>query len=301
MEKNMSNLTLNERVVKTLEIVEKRGYNLTLKKLSENLLGGKIDIKKLKYNVRSFKNIDFDGVFIATLGNLYLKKCMKRRLTNDKLQPIYLKIAEEYSVDYVKFFPRVRCIMTAGSMATEGLGDDDDIDLNIVVQDGSKYTSYLFAILLSLKYSIKYRKQFNEKYLGLLTKVICISVIWEEHQVLSFTRRDEQIAYELLNVDILYNHTFFNNMLKDNRWLNNWFPQVFQKKHHIQEKMNNVSPKRMKKTLPNIIENISMAIMFFFFKIIRMTRSKNQALQDRMDTVEKVKHPYGLFDVPKKR
>jgi len=298
MEKNMSDLNLNERVVKTLEIVEKRGYNLTIKKLSEVLIGGEIDKEELKRKIKNFKNVNFDGTFVATSGNLNTKKCMNRMVTNDNLQKIYTKIAEEYTTDYQKFCPWVKCIMVSGSMSTEGLGENDDIDFNLIVEDDSKYTSYLLSILLSLKYSIKYRNQFKEKYLRFLTKVICISVIWEEHQVLPFIRRDDQIAYELLNSKVLYNQKFFNNMLDHNLWLKNWFPQVFKKGSTIKK---DILSKHDKRILPNIIENISRKIMCALYIIIKTSRLKNIVQKERMSLCEKVKHPYGLFDIPKKK
>ena len=42
--KNEKNCDLKNRILKTLKIVEDREYNLSIEKLSNNLIGGEIDI-----------------------------------------------------------------------------------------------------------------------------------------------------------------------------------------------------------------------------------------------------------------
>jgi len=298
MNEKIKNMSLNKNVHKTLEIVEKRGYNLTIEKLSKNLLGGAIERELLLQKIKNFKNIDFDGEFIATKGNLNIRKCKKRKSTNDQLQNIFLKVANQFTADYIKICPWTLCIMIAGSMATGGLSEDDDIDLDIVVQDNSKYLSYLLAILLGLKYSIKYRKQFKSQYFNFLTKVICISVIWEEHQVIPFTRKDEQIAFELLNAKIIYNPSFFYKMINHNTWLKSYFPQIYKKNQHLQNKNNDLFIINGKKISSRTTEYLARLTMVILFKLVRFTRLKNHKLRERMDLVEKVKYPYGLFDIP---
>ena len=51
--------TLEKRIIKTLEITEERGYNLTIEKLSNLLIGGKEPISKLKNTIRKSKKIEF--------------------------------------------------------------------------------------------------------------------------------------------------------------------------------------------------------------------------------------------------
>lgn len=295
----MDDNNLEKRIEETLRITESRGYNLTKQKLADKLIGGKITIDQLEYAVKSMKNIVFDDFFIATTENPYFEKCKDRKEKNSHLNKIFLRIAKEFIDEYIQICPWVYCIMLTGSIGSEGVCEKDDIDLDLVVEDHTKYFSYLIAILLSLKYSIKYKKQFHDKYLGFISKVICISVIWEKHQVLPFTRKDEQIAFELLNVKVMYNSNFFRKILHNNLWLNNFFPQIFEENEYKKDNKVDEISISTKKKCPRIFENISFAFMFFFYKIIILSRSKNPALKDRMNLVEKVKYPYGIFDVPR--
>ncbi|HIH29423.1 MAG TPA: hypothetical protein HA260_06425 [Thermoplasmata archaeon] len=51
-------------------------------------------------------------------------------------------------------------MLLSRSMASEGLGKGDDIDFDLIVPDDLKYTSYLLALLLRVKYSFRYGKDF---------------------------------------------------------------------------------------------------------------------------------------------
>ncbi|HIH00196.1 MAG TPA: hypothetical protein HA258_06380 [Thermoplasmata archaeon] len=48
--------------------------------------------------------------------------------------------------------------------------------------------------------------------------MICISFIWETHQVLPFQRNDGQLAFELLNAKVIYNPDFFRYFIRKNEW-----------------------------------------------------------------------------------
>lgn len=289
---------LQKRIEKTLKITEERGYNLTKKKLSEQLIGGKISINQLELTINSMKNIVSDDVYVSTKKNSYFKKCKERKEKNDQLNRTFLSIAKEFVDDYVKICPWVYCVMLTGSVASEGVCEDDDIDFNFVVNDGTKYISYLIAIILSFKYSLKYKKLFNYKYLGFISKVICVSVIWEKNQIFPFTRRDEQIAYEMLSVRILYNLDFFRKILHNNSWISNFFPQIIEKNGFKLDKEADNFIISEKKRWPKIFENLTFTLMYFANKIIIYSRLRNLDLKNRVNLVEKAKHPYGIFDVP---
>ena len=292
-------LNINERILKTLRIVEERGYNLSLDKLSKYLIGGSISVKDLKREINNIKNIDFDGNFVATPGNLKTKKCLKKSKTNDKLKIEYLKIAQDFVLDYVNLCPFIECIMVAGSMASDGLGYDDDIDMNVVVKDGTKYYSLLIGILLSIIYSIKYREKFNVRWSNLIGKVICINVVWESFQVFPFLRCDERLAYELmLNTKVLYNRDFFKKILKKNVWLNNFFPQIYD----FIDLYNDYELsflKNMKKYLPRFVELSSRFIVFLIYYLLRATIFWHEDIIKKMDENQKIKYPYSVVDIPK--
>jgi len=286
--------------MKTLRIVESRGYNLSVEKLSRNLVGGSIDPEELEKIVKNLDYIDFDGTFVANPAMLRSEKCRKRALANGKYQTRAIEIAGEYAQQYVRLNPWVKCVMVTGSAATGGFCEEDDIDFNMVVKDGTKYTSYVLALLLGLRYSYRYGKLFGPKYIRGVPKVICINVIWEEHQVEPFIRQDEQMAFELFNSKVLYNNNFFHRMVANNSWIRKWFPQ-FQTKNYengyATDKYEIGPPNREKRT-PHLIESVARNTLFSLFKLVRLIRTSKADTRSRMEFVERAKYPYGIFNVP---
>jgi predicted nucleotidyltransferase len=190
---------LEERILGTLALAESRGYNLTLEDLSARLLGGPAPVEALRETVHSHEGLDFDGTFVGLKGRLRAGKCARRKEANSKWLPLALSVAQEYARDLVRLCPHVRCVMLSGSAASGGFCPEDDIDLNIVVRDGTKYTSYVAALLLSLRFSVRFGRSIGSRYVPGVPKVICLNVVWEERQAIPFARRDAQLAFELLN------------------------------------------------------------------------------------------------------
>jgi hypothetical protein len=281
--------SLEKRIRQTLLLAEERGYNLTIEQLSKKLLGGQVPLSELALVLKTSSDFDSDGVFIATNGNLYLEKCKNRHISNSKLEAIYTPIAAKYISHYIKLCPWVNCILVSGSMASDGLGQGDDIDLDIIVPDGLKYTSYFLAVVLSALYTVQYRKFFRRWY------VVCISVVWECHQVLPFQRNDGQLAFELLNAKAMYNPAFFTYVLSQNTWLKTYFPQVYE---HI-EKNNefcDIVPQVKKNILTRVVESLSRHILFITVKIAMNTVFHHHNIRHHI----RLKYPYALFDIPKK-
>jgi hypothetical protein len=289
MTDNNTDQLLEQRIYQTLQLAEERGYNLTIGQLSTLLIGAVVPEYALRQIIPTLKNIEIDSDFIATKGNLHLHKCQQRQQSNVHLQPYYQCIATKFINEYTRLCPWVTCMMISGSMASEGLGEGDDIDFDLIVPDGLKYTSYLLALLLSFKYSLILGKQFWRRY------VICISVIWEMHQVLPFQRNDGQLAFELLNAKVVYNPGFFTHLVSKNEWLKNYFPQMYQRidmsSHH-----GNVLPQEKKRLPGRFIEYVSKNILFLTVTIAMKTVFRDHNIRHRM----MVKHPYALFDVPGK-
>ena len=289
--------SLGERIAGTLALAESRGYNLTLENLSTRLLGGPAPVEELREAVLRQGGLDFDGTFVGLRGRLRTEKCARRKEANGKWLPLALTVAQEYARDLVRLCPHVRCVMLAGSAASEGFCPEDDIDLNIVVRDGTKYTSYVTAALLSLQYSLRYGRKIGSRYMPGVPKVICINVVWEDNQAIPFARRDGQLAFELLNSVVLYNQGYYRRMLAANAWMSDFFPQMFAQNCHDgpgavpEAEAGHGRPSRA-------IERISRRMLFAMHGIVWGLRATRPDLRERMVLVEKVKRPYGIFDDP---
>lgn len=288
---------LGERVRRTLALAEGREYNLTLERLSALLMGGPADVEALRDTILSDVGLEFDGTFVGHRGRLRTDKCARRKEANGKWLPVALTIAQRFARDYSRICPQVKCVMLAGSAASGGFCPDDDIDLNIVVGDGTKYTSYVAALLLSLEYSLRYGNRIGARYIPGVPKVICINVVWEERQAIPFARRDGQLAFELLNSVVIHDRAFYLRLLDANAWVADYFPQI--SSATVRNGAVPDDPGRKTTAKPSrAMESISRRVLFALYDLVWGLRARQPRLRERMLLVEKVKRPYGIFDVP---
>jgi hypothetical protein len=281
---------VENRIRGTLLLAEERGYNLSIEQLSKNLLGGQVPVSELSLFLKTHTEFDSDGVFVATKGNLDAEKCRTRQKSHVELYPLYSHVATQYISHYVRLCPWVNCIAVSGSMTSDGLGPGDDIDLDVIVPDGLKYTSYLLGVLLSMLYTLRYARAFKRFY------VICVSVVWEIPQTLPFQRNDGQLAFELLNTNPWYNADFFSYVISQNPWLKNYFPQLYET-HGAKNHLRTMDAKHKKGMLTCLVESASKHLLFLTVKLTMNTVFRHHPIRHHMN----VKYPYALFDDPRKK
>ena len=286
---------IEQRILRTIKLVEERGYGLTLRKLSKGLIGGPIGIDHIRRAVAASDKFSFDGAFVCVPGSGNVFKCHDRRKSNRTLGPVYLKIAKEYVSELSRLCPWVECIMLSGSAASGGIALGDDLDFDIVTKDGTKFITYLLALALGLKYSIKNKTLFKDRYFGFLPKVVCVNVVWEKRQVLPFVRQDEQMAYELMISKVMFNQRFHAKMIRRNLWLKDYFPQLLdrtlQDPDLVEHRERIASVKR-----PRIMNIVASKLLQSLYQIIKLSRKNELEKLRRMEFVEAKKRPYGLFD-----
>jgi hypothetical protein len=217
---------------------------------------------------------------------------MTRTEADKELGPLYRRIAREYSSELSSACPEVRLIMVGGSTSSNGLCRGEDLDFDIVVQDGQKYSTYLRSLYLGLKYSIRYRELTKERYFWTIPKLICINVIWEVSQVAPFTRKDEQLAYEVFNCEVLHGRDFYDGMIRANPWIIEIFPQIGVGHQGPSLPAGTASKGR------SVRESMSRSVVFSLYRMVRLSRLFSPKRKERMDRAESVKYPYGMFDDP---
>jgi len=221
---------LNGRIEKTLAIAARWGYGLSVDQLARLLYGGSVPEAEIVRALRDASGVAREDGFATVLGREdLLAKSIDRHRTNGALASTYLGIARDFARDLLRHSPFVRAIAVSGSTASGGLGVGDDVDLNLFSESGAKYVVYLTAILLGIKYSLRYHRRFahGSPYLGVLPKVTCINVVWTEAECRPFVRQDASLAFELLRSKPIFGTDHYRQVLGANPWLGDHFPQVF--------------------------------------------------------------------------
>lgn len=220
---------LSGRIVKTLDIASRWGYGLSVDQLSRLLYGGPAPEAEVARGLHEAIGVAREDGFATVAGREdLLTKSIERHRTNSALADAYMGIAREFARDLLRHSPFVRAVMVSGSTASGGLGQGDDVDLNLLAEEGTKYVVYLTALLLGVKYSLRYRRRFakGSSFLGLLPKVTCVNVVWTEPECRPFVRQDAFLAFELLRSKAISGTDHYRAVLDANPWLEEHFPQV---------------------------------------------------------------------------
>jgi hypothetical protein len=273
----------------------RRGYNPTTYHLAIKLLGGHEDVSMVEETIENAEGLDLKDGLAFIEGKSYIEMCKARLAVNGQHQPVYRGIAEAFTRDLVTACPWVKCVMLVGSVATGGLCLGDDLDLNVVVENGRKYSTNVIGSLLNRKYSYRHSRDLEMEKEGhyLVPMVVCLNIIWEESQVMPLARQDEQVAYELFSADVLYGQDYFDRMLTSNEWLRDHFPQMYDDMDISVEALEPSSNGRT-----GLMEAVSRRGLFAFERLVRMYLSRRPGTVERMDHYDRLKHPYGLYHVP---
>lgn len=285
------------RITGTLKLMASRGYNPSTEHLASRMLGGDAEVSQVVAAIAEAEDLDSRDGLAFVKGMSYIEMCKQRLEANGHHQPMYRQIAEDFTRDLVAACPWVKCVMLVGSVATGGLCQGDDLDLNLVVEDGRKYSTNVMGSLLNRKYSYRYRKALAMEREGhyLVPMVVCLNIIWEESQVMPLARRDEQVAYELFSADVLHGLDYYHRILVSNEWLRDYFPQMYGGLLHSTELQ---APNWNGRT--GMMERLSRSGLFAFERLVRMYLSRKDGTVERMDHYDALKHPYGLYHLPGK-
>lgn len=213
------------------------------------------------------------------------------------------EIALRYARDLVRGCPLVTSVALSGSLASGGYGPRDDIDFDLIVKPGTKYTSYLVAHLVGLKCGWRYRHRVLDEshHTPLLPKIACINVVWTEDQMRPFARRDENMAFELMRCIPFFGIGTFQHALRENAWVGEFFPQVFER---VWPEDAPTSPSLFGRVVGwiesnprmlRLVERASRRIAWRLYRGVQASRSRSPAAVARMDFLRRAKYPYEVF------
>jgi len=314
-------LDIAERVCCTLALAHLRGYALPVARLPSLLLGGPVPRGELEAAIESDGRLELQDGLVCLRGHGRLLPATRDRLSSHPaFEAIFDNLARSYVRELVARLPTVECVAVAGSFASGGLCSDDDLDLNLFVRDGSKFLSYLTALVLAARYGLRNGwsagvkgcdggapgsdGHVEEMPLPLITKRVCINVIWERSEARPFVRTDAALAFELLNSRPVYNAPYFDSVIASNPWLPSFFPQLAVRQTPATE----VAPYPGGRLVPGVLEGVSRLGMGeavsrravrLLHSLVAGYRSSYPRARDCAARKERIKHPYGLLELPR--
>ncbi len=280
------------------------GYAPSIDTLAQQLLGGPVDPKVLRSIIQGLAEVTVDQGFVSLHGSEHLLKRSRERVgSNRDLAEEAWTIARDYARDLVRNCPFVEGIALSGSLASGGFGSRDDIDFDLIATPGAKYTCYLIAHLVGLKYGIRYRRRGLDDlhHTPVVPKLTCINVVWTEDQMLPFTRRDENMAFELLRCVPMVGVDRFEAAFARNAWIRDFFPQTFgrvwaeQPRGGLSLLGRVLAWVRRNPRMALALERVCRRVAWRLYRGVQRSRRSNPEAVARMEFLRRAKYPYEVF------
>ncbi len=295
--------SLAGRIFLTLHLADRRGYGLSLSHLSKMLVHGEVPAEVILRELQTMPQVSHEDEIYCLKGReRLLPETRKRLMCHSKGAKRYEAEANRFASEYASLCPFIRCIAIAGSMASGGFLEEDDIDFNIFAEQGSKYTTYLLGILLSVKYSLRHRRKPLSRCAAtpFLPKLICINVIWEDEESLPYVRQDAYMAYELLRQKPIFGVDFYRKVLEKNRWFEAYFPQIYNTVSSDVKVRKTFAAKvlRLFYSIPvtaSTGEKICKELSYLLWRFVQFSRRNNSKARERVRWVTEMQKPYSLF------
>ncbi|MHB8633547.1 MAG: hypothetical protein ACYDBQ_06200 [Thermoplasmatota archaeon] len=297
-----SGASLEARVHATVELLAGRGYALTPERLGDVLYGGPASVDQVRRAVAGSPRLRLESGLVVG-GGIDVATALRRQRSHAVDQAAPAATAERYLVTLRRVCPWLKSALVAGSLASQGFERGDDIDFNLVVEDGTKYLSYVVALAAALPVSWRHRRE-RERDTPLLPKLVCINVVWEERQMRPFTRTDAKLALEILLSRPLVGGQAVRDVAAANPALVAHFPQLEAMPLPAEDEVPLAWPGRALRAATRwrparrTLDGACYRLAWGLHAWVRWHRRRNPAARQHVEDMEHHKHPYGILERP---
>lgn len=163
---------------------------------------------------------------IARKNNFYFVKgrenMIKRRIKNEKHSKEKLGIAKKAS-KLISKIPMVSFVGVTGALAMKNASKNSDIDLLIITEKDSLWTTRILVYLILFVFGFKIRSPLNKNEKDKL----CLNM-WLDETNLIWNRKDRNIytSHEIAQIIPLVNkNKTYEKFLKKNKWILDYWPK----------------------------------------------------------------------------
>ncbi len=191
--------------------------------------------------------------------------------------------------------PFIRGVSIAGSLASGGFRPSDDVDLNLIVDDGHRHLAYVVVNLLGLAHALRHRAKPVDDLTRrpIAPRLMTANLILERSQCLPLQRHDEDMAFEFLIGEPVFGLEAIAEVVDANPALLEHFPQLAAKTSSFTID----TPRRLPKGLfPRILDRPARALGQAAWRYMQWTRRHRPEALARVAYVRSTMRPYTLFD-----
>ena len=285
-----------ERVRRTVALLERRGYALPPERLAEVCLGGEISALEVRLAVAASGGELCETEGLVASRALLTRVPAIRRRTDDHAAAAagYLAETVRFVRRVIELCPYVISVSIAGSLASGGFTETDDVDLNLVVEDGRRHLAYVAVNLLGYLHALAFRGKPVDASTRrpLAPRLMTLNLVLERSQCFPLRRQDEDMAFELLQSEPVFGAPFLRRVAEANRGLTEAFPQLARKTAVVELLPRRRLPRGL---FPRWLDAPSHTVGKAAWRYLQWTRRGSPEARARVAFVRQTMRPYTLF------
>ena len=284
------------RLERTVRILERRGYAVAPSRLGELCVGGALTESQVRRAIGSSTDLRLiDGVVVSPDLAGSAAAIARRAAGHADNAARCLPTTLGFVRSLVRLCPFILSVSIAGSLASGGYTAADDVDLNLVVEDGKRHVAYVAINLLGLAHAVRHRRKPVDTYTmrPLAPRFMTANLILERSQCFPLARQDEDMAYEFLASWPVSGVALWRQIVATNPGLADHFPQLEERRYPDALRERSALPRWV---FPAALDGPARALGRAAWRYMQWTRRRRPEALARVAFVRRTMRPYALFD-----
>src|SRR5712691_7746794 len=292
--------TTSERVRRTVALLSRRGFALGPERVGSLCMGGAVSESDVRWAVAASSELALAHDLVLQRSDAGRAGAIRSRAADHATDaPPYLAMTLPFVRTLVAFAPFIRSVSIAGSLASGGFRASDDVDLNLIVDDGHRHLAYVAVNVLGLLHALAHRAKpvDDPTRRPLAPRPMTANLILERSQCHPLQRQDSDMAYELLMSQPVFGVDVFEEVVDANPGLVDHFPQLA-----CRSPLPAVDPSPRPRVptwlFPARLDGAARRVGKAAWRYMQWTRRHKPDALARVAYVRTTMRPYTLFDEP---
>ena len=260
-------------------------------------LGGPVSAEQVRWAVAADSDLAIAEDLVLERGAIGRASAIRgRSLGHDAEAADYISLTLDFVRTLVAVAPFIRGVAIAGSLASGGFRASDDVDLNLIVDDGHRHLAYVVVNTLGLAHAVRFRGKPTDDLTRrpLAPRFMTANLILERSQYRPLERQDEDMAFELLVAEPVFGLESWREVLACNPALGEHFPQLVERPSPLLIE----GPRRRLPSLfyPRALDAPARVLGESAWRYMQWTRRHRPEALARVAYVRATMRPYALFD-----
>jgi hypothetical protein len=286
-----------DRVRRTVALLRRRGYAVAPTRLAEICVGGRVSESDIRWAAAADPHLAIAEELVVERDALSgVSEIRSRSLGHGNDSAAYLDMTLAFVRLLVAVAPFIRAVSIAGSLASGGFRASDDVDLNLVVDDGHRHLAYVIVNFLGVLQAMRHRSKPVDDLTRrpVAPRLMTANLILERSQCRPLQRQDEDMAFELLVSDPVFGLDEIREIVDENPGLLEHFPQLAEKTaSRLVEPPARRAPAML---YPAFLDGPARYVGECAWRYMQWTRRNRPDALARVAYVRATMRPYTLFD-----